>query len=83
MTSQADSTCFVSLIGNNIFQDNRVKRRIVTFVYVYFINMKEKNNIEIFYLRTPLRTLEKAKKNSANTSFFSTLFSSLGDLPRV
>ena len=54
MTSQADSTCFVSLIGNNIFQDNRVKRRIVTFVYVYFINMKKKNNIEIFYLRTPL-----------------------------
>ena len=41
----------VSVNGNNVFQDNRVKLRVVIFVYVYFINM-QKNDIELFYLRT-------------------------------
>ena len=56
MTSQADRMCFVSVNGNNIFKDNHVKLRVVTFVYVYFINMKKKNDIEIFVLRTSLNT---------------------------
>ena len=42
MTSQADRLCFVSVNGKNVFQDNRVKLRLVTFVYVYFINMTKK-----------------------------------------
>ena len=42
MTSQADRMCFVSVNGNNVFQDNRVKLRVVILLSVYFINMKEK-----------------------------------------
>ena len=53
MTSQADRMCFVSVNGNDVFHDNRVKLGVVTFVYVYFINMQKKNDIDIFYLRTP------------------------------
>ena len=34
MTSQADRM-------NNVSQDNRVKLRVVTFVYVYLINMQK------------------------------------------
>ena len=48
MTSQADRTCFVSVNGNNIFQENRVKLRVVTFVYVYFIDICKKNDIKNF-----------------------------------
>ena len=33
--SQADKMCIVSLNDNNVFQDNCVKLRSVTFVYVY------------------------------------------------
>ena len=52
MTSQVYGMCFVSVNGNKVFQDNRVKLRVVIFVYVYFINM-QKNGIKLFYLRTP------------------------------
>ena len=47
--------CIVLVNGNNVFQDNHVKLRVVIFVYVYFINM-QKNDIELFYLRTPLNS---------------------------
>ena len=33
--------CFVSVNGKNHFQDNRVKPRVVIFVYVYFINIQK------------------------------------------
>ena len=55
LMSQVDGMCFVSENGDNVFQDNHVKLCVDTFVYVYFINMKKKNDIAIFYLRTPLK----------------------------
>ena len=44
--------CFVSVYGNNVFQDIRVKRRVVC-VCVLYVNM-QKNEIENFDLRIPL-----------------------------
>ena len=43
MTSQEDRMSFVSANGNNVFQENHIKLRVVTFVYVYFINIWKKN----------------------------------------
>ena len=42
MTSQADRMSFVSVNGNNVFQVNRVKLCVVTFVCVYFVNIGKK-----------------------------------------
>ena len=53
MTSKADKMCFVSVNGNNVFQDNHVKLCVVTFVYVYFINIQEKQH-QIFLSKNPL-----------------------------
>ena len=46
LRQQTDRTCFVSANGNNGFQDNRVKFRVVTFVYVYFRNMLKKTTFK-------------------------------------
>ena len=53
--SQADRKCFVLVNGNNVFQDKTVCT-VVTFVYVYFINMKkEKTTYNFFIYKEPLK----------------------------
>ena len=59
----------VSENGSNAFQHNRVKLRVVTFVYVYFINMQKhpefflsKNPFKIKMVLTKLFLLRKTSR---------------------
>ena len=53
MTSQVYGMCFVSVNGNNVFQDNHVKRRVVILCMCILYKYAKQRQIYIFYLRTP------------------------------